>query len=136
MELVTEAVCAGLSSASPAMLVRTPDGSALTFDMDSGGQAVHVLATADEPDHQHQRKLVLPTWSPNAYELFEPTMLEYTQPVVGQRLRRSTIRPGHVGSGHTAFVVPLIDLPAHDVPNCWWSYDSTELLRRHLGRNS
>ena len=80
-ELVTEAVSRtdDFSNNLTGVLVRTPDGSAMTFDMNGGGQAVHVLATADEPDHQHQRKLVLPTLVAKRIRALEPVMTEYTQ---------------------------------------------------------
>lgn len=132
-ELVTEAVSRteDFSSNLTGVLVRTPDGSALTFDMDSGGQAVHVLATADEPDHQHQRKLVLPTLVAKRIRALEPTMLEYTQQLWDNGFDGRQIEwvTSVADTLPLQMVATLIGLPAHDLPQLLeWSYDSTELL--------
>ncbi len=132
-ELVTEAVSrtGDFSNNLTGVLVRTPDGSAVTFDMNGGGQAVHVLATADEPDHQHQRKLVLPTLVAKRIRALEPVMTEYTQQLWdngfdGRRIEWVT---SVADTLPLQMVATLIGLPAHDVPQLLaWSYDSTELL--------
>ncbi|MCJ0944543.1 cytochrome P450 [Rhodococcus erythropolis] len=132
-ELVTEAVSRtdDFSNNLTGVLVRTPDGSAVTFDMNGGGQAVHVLATADEPDHQHQRKLVLPTLVAKRIRALEPVMTEYTQQLWdngfdGRRIEWVT---SVADTLPLQMVATLIGLPAHDVPQLLaWSYDSTELL--------
>lgn len=75
-DLVVEAAIrpADFSSHLTAALVHQPDGSASVFDMDGEGQAVHVLATADDPEHLRQRKLVLPALVAKRIRALEPTM--------------------------------------------------------------
>ncbi|WP_433599423.1 hypothetical protein ACQPXH_27785 [Nocardia sp. CA-135953] len=51
---------ADFSANLTAALMRRPDGSAAVFDLDGGGQAVHVLATGEDPTHHVHRELVLP----------------------------------------------------------------------------
>ena len=60
-ELVTEALARpeDFSSNLTGVMVQRADGPPVTFDMDVGGRAVHVLATADDPSHAAHRKLVL-----------------------------------------------------------------------------
>ncbi len=60
-ELVTEALARpeDFSSNLTGVMVQRADGPPVAFDMDGGGRAVHVLATADDPSHATHRKLVL-----------------------------------------------------------------------------
>ena len=62
-DLVTEAANRTdvFSSNLTGVLVQQPSGPPATFDLDDGGQALHVLATADDPAHLHHRTLVLTT---------------------------------------------------------------------------
>ncbi|QLY28345.1 cytochrome P450 [Nocardia huaxiensis] len=131
-ELVTEA-CArteDFSSHLTATLVRQPDGRAATFDMDHGGQALHVLATADDPAHRTHRRLVSSVLAKRIRDI---------GPVVGDlvdRLWSRELRDGRIDWATAmadqlplAVVAALIGLPAADVPQLLrWAYDSTEML--------
>ncbi|WP_181696201.1 cytochrome P450 [Nocardia sp. GTS18] len=136
-ELVTEAVrrTEDFSSNLTAVLVQQPAGPPTTFDLDGGGQAVHVLATADDPTHLAHRKLVLPVLGKRIRTL---------GPAVGElvdRLWSDGMRDGRIDwAGEMADRLPLamvahlIGLPEQDVPQLLvWAYDSTEMLGGVVG---
>lgn len=132
-ELVTEALArpADFSSNLTGVLVQQPDGPPVTFDMDGGGRAVHVLATADDPAHALHRKLVLaqiakrirglgPTLRSLVDELWEAGLsadgsFEWCRDLADKL--------------PITLVASLIGLPCSDVPQLQsWAYDSTEML--------
>jgi cytochrome P450 len=131
-ELVIDAATrtTDFSSNLTAVLVREPDGSAATFDIDAGGQAVHVLATADDPVHAAHRKLVGPVLARRI------RTLGGTVDALVDRLWRQEARAGHIdwASGMAdrlplAVVADLIGLPESDQSQLLsWAYDSTEML--------
>ncbi|WP_280435220.1 cytochrome P450 [Nocardia carnea] len=131
-ELLIEAAArtTDFSSNLTAVLVREPDGSAATFDIDAGGQAVHVLATADDPVHAAHRKLVAPVLAKRI------RTLGGTVDALVDRLWRREVRAGHIdwATGMAdrlplAVVADLIGLPESDRPQLLsWAYDSTEML--------
>ncbi|WP_211241367.1 cytochrome P450 [Pseudonocardia spinosispora] len=112
-------------------LVVLRDGAAGEFPMGADESAVHVLATADEPDHAAHRKLVLPS--------LVARRIQSMRSEVGQQVEQLW-RDGLVGdridwARHMSDRLPLtvvatlIGLPAEDVPQLLtWAYDSTELL--------
>ncbi|UGT41546.1 cytochrome P450 [Nocardia yamanashiensis] len=131
-ELVSQ-VCARtevFSSNLTATLIRQPDGAAAVFDMDHGGQAVHVLATADDPDHRQHRKLVSTVLS-KRIRAMGPTVEELIDSLWVSELRDGRIdwATGMADRLPLALVAAIIGLPSEDVPRLLdWAYDSTEML--------
>ncbi|TJZ80042.1 cytochrome P450 [Rhodococcus oryzae] len=131
-DLVTEAAARvdDFSSNLTGVLVQQPDGPPVTFDMDGGGRAVHVLATADDPTHAHHRKLVLQTLGKRIRAL-GPTV-----DVLADRLWAEGVRDDRIDYATDmadklplALIAHLVGLPEGDVPQLLtWAYDSTELL--------
>lgn len=131
--LVTEALGRpdDFSSNLTGVLVQRADGPPVTFDMDGGGRAVHVLATADDPAHAVHRKLVLAQLAKRIRTL-GPTVRALVDD-----LWHAGLRPGAAfeWAGDLADKLPLavvaslIGLPQSDVPQLLsWAYDSTEML--------
>lgn len=122
---------ADFSSNLTAALVRRPDGSAAVFDLDGGGQAIHVLATGDDPTHQAHRKLVLPALVTKRIRALEPTIT-----AAADRLWEEGFRDGHIewmsAMGDRlpmTLVAKLIGLPDADISQLLaWGYTSNELL--------
>ncbi|WP_027502772.1 cytochrome P450 [Rhodococcus sp. UNC363MFTsu5.1] len=131
-DLVTEAATRvdDFSSNLTGVLVQQSDGPPLTFDMDGGGQAIHVLATADDPTHAHHRKLVLQTLGKRIRAL-GPTVDLLADRLWGEGLRDGRIdyATGMADKLPLALIADLVGLPESDVPQLLtWAYDSTELL--------
>lgn len=131
-ELVTEAVNRPdvFSSNLTGVLMHQPEGPPVTFDMDGGGQAVHVLATADDPAHLAQRKLVQPLLARRIRGL-GPTVHELVDKLWAQELHDGRIdwATGMADQLPLALVADIIGLPESDVPQLLsWAYDSTEML--------
>ncbi|WP_040813235.1 cytochrome P450 [Nocardia concava] len=131
-DLVTEAVTRveDFSSHLTGALQRRPDSPPATFDMDGGGQAIHVLATADDPSHQAQRKLVQPLLARRIREL-GPTARDLVDRLWAQELHGDRIEwaKGMADRLPLALVADIIGLPDADVPQLLsWAYDSTEML--------
>lgn len=131
-DLVTEAVGRPevFSSNLTGVLLRQPDGPPVTFDMDGGGQAVHVLATADDPAHLAQRKLVQPLLAKRIRGL-APTVHALVDTLWERELRGGRIdwATGMADQLPLALVAEIIGLPDSDVPRLLrWAYDSTEML--------
>ena len=108
------------------------DGSTLrTFDLDRIGSARHVLATADDPWHAVERKLVLPALVAKRIRALEPAVTS-----AAERLWHTGRHGRHIewmsaiGDRLPMTVVAwLIGLPTDDVPQLVeWGYRSTELL--------
>ncbi|WP_329405207.1 cytochrome P450 [Nocardia vinacea] len=122
---------ADFSSNLTAALVRRPDGSAAVFDLDGGGQAIHVLATGDDPTHQAHRKLALPALVAKRVRALEPTIT-----AAADRLWEEGLRDGHIewmsAMGDRlpmTLVAKLIGLPDADISQLLaWGYTSNELL--------
>lgn len=118
------------SSNLTATLMRQGDLSC-DFDMDSDGTARHVLATADNPDHAHERKLALPALVAKRIRALEPFVAATSRQLW---LRGAT--DGNIEWMATlgdqlpmTLVATLIGLPTDDVPRLvQLSYGSTELL--------
>ncbi|BAW04746.1 cytochrome P450 [Nocardia seriolae] len=131
-DLVTEAVnrAGEFSSHLTGALLRQPGQPPLTFDMDGGGQAIHVLATADDPSHQIQRKLVQPLLAKRIRGL-GPTVTELVDRLWSEELRGDRIEwaAGMADRLPLTLVADIIGLPDTDVPQLLsWAYDSTEML--------
>ncbi|MFD4182637.1 cytochrome P450 [Rhodococcus sp. NPDC058514] len=131
-ELVTEAAARvdDFSSNLTGVLVQQPDGPPSTFDMDGGGRAVHVLATADDPTHAHHRRLVLQTLGRRIRAL-GPTVDRLADRLWSQGLRGDRIdyAADMADQLPLAVIATLVGLPERDVPQLLnWAYDSTELL--------
>ncbi|WAM12756.1 cytochrome P450 [Rhodococcus sp. JS3073] len=131
-DLVTEAANRTdvFSSNLTGVLVQQPSGPPATFDLDGGGQAVHVLATADDPTHLHHRKLVLPTLGRRIRAL-TPTVHSLVGTLWNEGLRDRQIDWASAMADRLplAMVAQLIGLPESDVPQLLtWAYDSTEML--------
>ncbi|WP_280444818.1 cytochrome P450 [Nocardia brasiliensis] len=132
-DLVVEAAArtAEFSSHLTAALVRGPDGNPAVFDLDGGGNAVHVLATGDDPAHRKHRKLVLPTLVAKRIRALEPVVA-----ATMARLWERGFRDGRIEwAGAVAdrlpmtLVAALIGLPDNDIAQLVrWGYASTELL--------
>lgn len=101
------------------------------FDMDSAGTARHVLATADDPAHGQQRKLVLPSLVAKRIRQLEPSIT-----AVAGRLWAASARDGRVEWMSAmadrlpmTIVAELIGLSEPDIAQLVsWGYGSTELL--------
>ncbi|MEV6277971.1 cytochrome P450 [Nocardia sp. NPDC051832] len=131
-DLVTEAAArtADFSSHLTGLLVQRPDGPPITFDLDGGGQALHVLATADDPVHAAHRKLVLPLLSKRIRTL-GPVIEQLVDQLWTAELRGGRIdwATGISDRLPLALVAEIIGLPHEDVPQLLiWAYDSTEML--------
>ncbi|QSE80178.1 cytochrome P450 [Rhodococcus koreensis] len=131
-DLVTEAAnrTDDFSSHLTGVLVQQPSGPPTTFDMDGGGQAIHVLATADDPTHLHHRKLVLPTLGRRIRAL-TPTVQSLVDTLWDEGLRDGRIDWAAEMADRLplTMVAHLIGLPEPDVPRLLaWAYDSTEML--------
>jgi cytochrome P450 len=107
-------------------------GDAITvFDMDVVGSPGHVLATADDPHHADERKLVLPGLVAKRIRALEP-VIEH----LAHRLWSDGALDGGIewmsAMGDRlpmTLVAKLIGLPDDDVPQLVeWGYGSTELL--------
>lgn len=132
-ELVTEALDRpeDFSSNLTGVMVQQTDGPPVTFDMDGGGRAVHVLATADDPSHAVHRKLVL-AQLPKRIRTLGPTVRTLVDELwdVGLRADGTFEWAREMADAlPLALVASLIGLPQSDVPQLLsWSYDSTEML--------
>lgn len=132
-ELVTEALARpeDFSSNLTGVMVQRADGPPVTFDMDGGGRAVHVLATADEPSHAVHRKLVLAQLTKRIRTL-GPTVRALVDELWDAGLRADDTfewAREMADALPLALVASLIGLPQSDVPQLLsWSYDSTEML--------
>lgn len=131
-ELVTEAVrrTDDFSSNLTAALVRGPDGTSSVFDLDVLGSAMHVLATADEPTHAAQRRIVAPAVGQRLRAL-EPVVTELASDLLSENLRDGRIEwvSGMADRLPLAIVARLLGLPGEDLPQLLaWAYDSTEML--------
>ncbi|NEW40336.1 cytochrome P450 [Nocardia cyriacigeorgica] len=131
-DLVTEAATrtTDFSSNLTGVMIHQPDGAPLVFDMDGGGQAVHVLATADDPVHAVHRKLVFPFIGKRLRELgpLVNRMVDriWHEELSGNRIDFATGMADRLPLG---VVADLIGLPQRDVPQLLaWAYDSTEML--------
>lgn len=119
------------SSNLTGVLVHQEEGPPTTFDMDGGGSAVHVLATADDPTHQQHRKLVLPALVARRIRALEPKIEE-----LAARLMREGATGGRIEWVEAMadklpliLVAHLVGLPESDAPQLIsWSYDATEML--------
>ncbi|MCA1004896.1 cytochrome P450 [Rhodococcus hoagii] len=132
-DLVTEALGRpeDFSSNLTGVMVQQADGPPVTFDMDGGGRAVHVLATADDPSHAVHRKLVLAQLAKRIRTL-GPTVRTLIDELWDAELRADgTFEWARemADALPLALVASLIGLPQSDVPQLLsWSYDSTEML--------
>ncbi|MVU75769.1 cytochrome P450 [Nocardia sp. ET3-3] len=131
-DLVTEAVnrTDDFSSHLTGALLRQPGLPPSTFDMDGSGRAVHVLATADEPSHQAQRKLVQPLLAKRIRGL-APTVTELVNRLWSEELHGDRIEwaAGMADRLPLSLVADIIGLPDAAVPQLLtWAYDSTEML--------
>uniref|UniRef100_UPI0005939DA5 cytochrome P450 n=1 Tax=Nocardia brevicatena TaxID=37327 RepID=UPI0005939DA5 len=131
-EAVTDAVArtSEFSSHLTGVLVQQSAGPPLTFDMDGGGQAVHVLATANANIHTLHRKLVGPALAKRIRTL-GPTVHELVARLWSEELHGNRIdwASGMADRLPLALVADVIGLPAADVPRLLaWAYDSTEML--------
>ncbi|MFE3795808.1 cytochrome P450 [Nocardia tengchongensis] len=131
-DLVTEAVSRGdeFSSHLTGALLRQEGQPPTTFDMDGGGQAIHVLATADDPSHQAQRKLVQPLLAKRIRGL-GPTVTELVDRLWTEELHADRMEwaAGMADRLPLSLVADIIGLPDAAVPQLLtWAYDSTEML--------
>ncbi|WP_068272890.1 cytochrome P450 [Aldersonia kunmingensis] len=131
-DLVTEAVSRtdDFSSNLTAALVRGPDGTSSVFEMDVLGSAMHVLATADDPAHAAQRRIVAPAVG-QRLKAIEPMVTELVEQLWSENLRDGRIEwvSGMADRLPLAVVARLLGLPDEDLPQLLgWAYDSTEML--------
>ncbi|TLG14422.1 cytochrome P450 [Nocardia cyriacigeorgica] len=131
-DLVTEAATRveDFSSNLTGVMIHQPGGPPLVFDMDGGGRAVHVLATADDPVHAAHRKLVFPYLGKRVRGL-GPLVQGLVDRLWHEELRgdRIDLATGIADRLPLGVVADLIGVPAQDVPQLLaWAYDSTEML--------
>ncbi|MFE3292371.1 cytochrome P450 [Rhodococcus sp. NPDC059234] len=139
-ELVAEAAARTeeFSSNLTGVLARTAEGASVTFDMSGGGQAVHVLATADDPVHRQHRKQVLPTLVAKRVRALEPAVGGLAQQLWDEGIADGRIDWATAMADRLplTMVAHLIGLPQRDVPQLLvWAYDSTELLSGIVGED-
>jgi len=107
-------------------------GDAITvFDMDTAGSAGHVLATADDPHHADERKLVLPGLVAKRIRALEPFIERTAHRLWGEATLDGGIEWMSAMGDRLpmTLVAKLIGLPDEDVPRLVeWGYGSTELL--------
>ncbi|MFQ6398619.1 cytochrome P450 [Nocardia sp. KC 131] len=132
-DLVAEATAraADFSSNLTGVLVRQSDGSAAVFDMDGGGQAIHVLATGDDPTHMVHRKAVLPALVAKRIRALETTIVATADGLWEEGFRDGRIEWMSALADRLpmTLVARLIGLPDEDIPQLVaWGYTSTELL--------
>jgi cytochrome P450 family 144 len=131
-DLVNEAVrrTDDFSSNLTAVLVRGPAGTSSTFEMDTLGSAMHVLATADDPAHAAQRRIVAPAIGQRLKAL-EPMVTDLVAHLWSEHLCDGRIEwvSGMADRLPLAVVGRLLGLPDDDLPQLLsWAYDSTEML--------
>ena len=132
-ELVLEATrrVEDFSSHLTAALIQDAAGRPTIFDMDGGGHAVHVLATADDPVHLRHRKLVLPTLVARRIRALEPQVQVATRAMWRTHARDDRIEwmAAMADRLPMTMVARLIGLPAKDAEQLVaWGYGSTEML--------
>ncbi|WP_233213449.1 cytochrome P450 [Mycobacterium hubeiense] len=118
------------SSNLTATLVQHGDRAAV-FDMDGAGEARHVLATADDPHHALERKLVLPGLVAKRIRALEPEIEHIAERLWEAAASENTIEWMSAMGDRLpmTLVAKLIGLPDADVPQLVdWGYGSTELL--------
>ncbi len=131
-DLVTEAATRveDFSSNLTGVMIHQPEGPPLVFDIDGGGRAVHVLATADDPVHAAHRKLVFPYLGARVRGLGQ-LVHDLVDRLWQEQLRgdRIDIATGIADRLPLGVVADIIGLPSPDVPRLLaWAYDSTEML--------
>ncbi len=131
-DLVTEAASRveDFSSNLTGVMIHQPEGPPLVFDMDGGGQAVHVLATADDPVHAAHRKLVFPCIGKRVRGLGQ-LVRDLVDRLWREELRgdRIDIATGLADRLPLGVVADIIGVPSQDVPQLLgWAYDATEML--------
>ncbi|MEV6561333.1 cytochrome P450 [Nocardia sp. NPDC051756] len=132
-DLVVEATgrTADFSSNLTGALIRRPDGSSAVFGLDDRRDAVHVLATGDDPAHLRHRKLVLPALVAKRIRALEPTIAAtvdrlWEKGFDGERIEWMAAMGDRLPM---TVVAGLIGLPGGDVAQLMnWGYTSTELL--------
>jgi cytochrome P450 len=118
------------SSNLTAALVHQGDTTTV-FEMDTVGSAGHVLATADDPHHADERKLVLPGLVAKRIRALEPFIEQTARRLwVGTTSEDGMEWMSAMGDRlPMTLVAKLIGLPDEDVPRLVeWGYGSTELL--------
>ncbi|WP_433662083.1 cytochrome P450 [Nocardia sp. CA-128927] len=132
-DLVVEATnrVTDFSSNLTGALVRQPDGSSAVFGLDDRGEAVHVLATGDDPEHLRHRKMVLPALVAKRIRALEPMIAATVEQLWekgfdGERIEWMSAMGDRLPM---TMVAGLIGLPDSDVARLMnWGYTSTELL--------
>jgi cytochrome P450 len=131
-DAVQEASARGkdFSSNLTATLLRQGDTTTV-FEMDTIGSPGHVLATADDPHHADERKLVLPGLVAKRIRALEP-FIERTADRLWNEAATDGIVEWMSAMGDRlpmTLVAKLIGLPDEDVPQLVaWGYGSTEIL--------
>ncbi|MBJ8345544.1 cytochrome P450 [Antrihabitans sp. YC2-6] len=119
------------SSNLTAVLIHDPVTGIGAFDMDRDREALHVLATADDPLHREHRKLVLPALVAKRIQALEPVVVECVRALWTERRSAESIEwiDAMASRLPLAVVARLIGLPDADVPRLVrWAYASTELV--------
>lgn len=132
-DLVVEATSRveDFSSNLTGALVRQPDGASAVFGLDDRGEAVHVLATGDDPAHLRHRKLVLPALVAKRIRALEPTIAATVDRLWEKGFDGKEIEWMSAVADQLPMTVVagLIGLPDGDVGQLMkWGYTSTELL--------
>lgn len=121
---------ADFSSHLTGVLVAHPGAAPVTFDLDSTGQAVHVLATADGAVHSAHRSIVGPALAKRVRTL-GPVVTALTERLWAEEFDGDRIdwATGIADRLPLALIAELVGLPRADVPQLLsWAYDSTEML--------
>lgn len=117
------------SSNLTATMWHQSDGTVTRFAMEPPGGATHVLATADDPLHATQRKMVLPRLAARRIAALEPFIAETAADLLTAAGREFDWMAVMADRLPMLVVAKLLGLPAEDVDRLvTWAYASTQLL--------
>lgn len=136
--LVAEAVARPeeFSSNLTSLLYTDDAGHPTVFDMSHRGAAIHVLATADPPNHTAHRRLLQPVFSPAAVERIAPFVDQWSARLVAALTvsGRGDVATGLAEPLPVEVIAAMVGIPADDVPELAPSVlKSNDLLAGVLG---
>ncbi|MFM8862292.1 MAG: cytochrome P450 [Acidimicrobiia bacterium] len=124
------------SSNLTSLLYTDDAGHPTVFDMSHRGAAIHVLATADPPNHTAHRRLLQPVFSPAAVERIAPFVDQWSARLVAALAEtgRGDVATGLAEPLPVQVIAAMVGIPADDVPELAPSVlKSNDLLAGVLG---
>ncbi|MFG1929181.1 cytochrome P450 [Mycobacterium sp. NPDC048908] len=119
------------SSNLTAVMMFTPEGRVVPFELDGLGGPTHILATADDPGHGLHRKLLIPQLAAKKIRVMQTFIADRFEQLWADGLQDGCVEwIGALANKLPMMVVAkLIGVPAHDVDQLIrWAYASTQLL--------